>query len=276
MKIAIDARMYGLEHAGLGRYVMSLIRQLEAIDKDNDYFILLRKKYFRELKFKNRRFKKVLADYPHYSLTEQLLLPIQLIKLKPDMVHFPHFNLPIFWQGKYVVTIHDLIKHESKGQRATTHRRPFYWLKYFVYKLVIWMAIKKATKIIVPCQWWKKEIISRYKISKEKIVVTYEGADIFSKESLAQDKEKVIKKYQIEKPFIIYTGSLYPHKNVESLVKAAKRLRLPLVIVCARSVFYQRFIEKIKKMKAERFVNFVGFVTRLKLLFYLLFLRDLA
>ena len=46
MRIIIDARLYGLENAGLGRYVINLVRELSEIDKENEYIILLRKKYF--------------------------------------------------------------------------------------------------------------------------------------------------------------------------------------------------------------------------------------
>ena len=50
MKIVIDARLYGLEHAGPGRYVKNLVDNLANIDSKNDYVILLRKKYFNKLK----------------------------------------------------------------------------------------------------------------------------------------------------------------------------------------------------------------------------------
>ena len=56
MKIVIDARLYGLEHAGLGRYVINLINQIEKLDTKNDFYLLLRKKYFKTLKFKNKKF----------------------------------------------------------------------------------------------------------------------------------------------------------------------------------------------------------------------------
>ncbi len=262
MKILIDARMYGLEHAGIGRYVMNLVNQIEKLDKNNDYLILLRKKYFRALRFKNKRFKKILADYSHYSFKEQIFLPLQLIKLKPDLAHFPHFNVPIFWWGKQVVTIHDLIKHQSKGSETTTRWRPFYWLKYWVYKLVMAIAIKRAAKIVVPSQWWKSELISRYKLSQGKVVAIYEGVgESFWKPNMSpREANGILEKYDIQEPFLIYTGSLYPHKNVERLVRAAKRLRLVLVVVCARSIFYQRFMRKVAHLEAEKFVNFAGFI----------------
>lgn len=254
MKIVIDARMYGLEHAGIGRYVLNLIREIEKQDKKNDYLILLRKKYYQKSHFTNPRFKKVLADYSHYSFQEQFFLPLQLIKLKPDLVHFPHFNVPLFWWGKQIVTVHDLIKHQSRGTRTTTKWPLVYWFKYLNYRFLIWIAIKRAARIIVPSQWTKTKLTKRYHLPPEKIVVTYEGVEKkFS-------KAKILKKYKMEKPFVIYTGSLYPHKNVERLVKAIKRINLRLVVVCAKNVFWQRFKKKVKMLKAEKLVTLTGFV----------------
>jgi len=274
MKIVIDARLYGLENAGIGRYIMNLINQIEDLDKKNDYFILLRKKYFNQLKFKNKKFKKILAEYPHYSFKEQVFLPLQLIKIKPDLTHFPHFNVPIFWWGKYVVTIHDLIKHQSRGSDTTTKLPIFYWFKYLNYKVLVWMTVKRAKKIITPSNFWKEELIKRYHLPQEKIIVTYEGIDEKFQISLPKtagqagnfqfSKRKILEKYKIKTPFIIYTGSLYPHKNVEILIRAIKRInkerRLYLIIVCARNIFYERFLKKVEKLGAKDYVNFVGFV----------------
>jgi len=261
MKIAIDARLYGLENAGIGRYIMNLINQIEKLDKENKYFILLGKKYFNQLKFKNKNFKKILADYSHYSFKEQIFLPLQLIKIKPDLVHFPHFNVPIFWWGKYVVTIHDLIKHQSRGPQTTTRLPIFYWFKYLNYKILVWLAVKKAKKIITPSNFWKEELIKRYKLHPQKVVVTYEGID---KKFQINSNSKILNKYKIKKPFLVYTGSLYPHKNVGVLVGAVKKLneerKIYLVIVCARNIFYERFLKKVEKLGAKDYVNFVGFV----------------
>ncbi|MBM3205322.1 glycosyltransferase family 4 protein [Candidatus Shapirobacteria bacterium] len=263
MKIVIDARMYGLENAGIGRYLVNLINQIEKIDEENKYLILLREKYYRSLVFKNKNFFKILANYPHYSFQEQIFLPIQLFKLKPNLVHFPHFNIPLFWWGKFVVTIHDLIKKESKGTKTTTRAPFFYWVKYYVHLFLINQAVKKSVKIITPSYYWQKELVKIYSIPKNKIEVTYEGVD----ENLLNKKndlnpQKILQKYKIKKPFVVYTGSLYPHKNVERLVGAVKKINqgLNLVVVCARNVFYERFKKAVGKIGAQNFVNLVGFV----------------
>lgn len=59
---------------------------------------------------------------------------------------------------------------------------------------------------------------------KNKVVVTYEGvSEKFNLPAKSSKlKAKILNKYGIEKPFVIYTGALYPHKNVERLVKAIK------------------------------------------------------
>jgi glycosyltransferase involved in cell wall biosynthesis len=263
MKIVIDARLYGLENAGIGRYLINLINQIEKIDKQNHYYLLLRKKYFQELKLKNKKWQKVLADYPHYSFKEQLNLVVQLIKLKPDLVHSPHFNVPLFWWGKYVVTIHDLIKHESRGMATTTRSPWFYWLKHQFYLFLVKRAVRKSVKVITPSNFWKDELIKRYHLPKDKIVVTYEGVDESLKvQTSSLKKQAILARYEIKKPFVVYTGSLYPHKNIERLAETIGKLNqnLKLVIICARNVFYQRFLLKIKKMGVSKSINLVGFV----------------
>jgi len=266
MRIVIDARMYGLEHAGIGRYVLNLVKELEKQDKKNDYYLLLRKNYYQSLNFKNKKFKKILADIPHYSLKEQFFLPGIIRKIKPDLVHFPHFNVPLFYRGKYIVTIHDLIKHQSKG-RETTTRLPFlYWPKYVLYRLIIFLAIKRAKRIVTPSQYWQKELSRRYSVKPEKITVTYEGADEFLKQKTKKDSQAVLKEYNITKPFVIYTGNLYPHKNVLRLVKAIAQINqknkkpLSLVIACSRDIFLERFEKEIEKVKGDIQVTLAGFV----------------
>ncbi len=174
MRIVIDARLYGLENAGLGRYTMNLINELQKIDTGNEYFILLRKKYFNRLNF-NSNWKKVLVDINHYSLKEQIKLPKILRNLKPNLVHFLHFNVPVFYKGKYVVTIHDLLMHKQRGLEATTLTPSKYFLKRLAYRFVFGRAVRNAVKVIVPSQAVKDEACYYYKLNPEKVVVTYEG-----------------------------------------------------------------------------------------------------
>jgi len=174
MRIVIDGRFYGLENAGLGRYTINLINGLQKIDTTNQYIVLLRKKYFNQLNLPSN-WGKILVDINHYSLEEQIKLPKLIKGLKPNLVHFLHFNVPVFYQGKFIVTIHDLLMHKQKGLEGTTLTPSRYFLKRLGYKLVFGNAVKKALKVIVPSQAVKEEVCYYYKLDPEKVIVTYEG-----------------------------------------------------------------------------------------------------
>lgn len=174
MKIVIDARLFGPKNTGNGRYTEELIKNLSQIDVNNQYYILLRKDVFNNLKLPNN-FNKILADFKHYSFDEQFKLPFLLYNLKPNLVHFPHFNVPLFYFGKFVVTIHDLIMHKFVDGSATTRKFPIYQIWRLGYHLSFLKAVYGASKIIVPSKTVKKEVLDYYKIDKEKVEVTYEG-----------------------------------------------------------------------------------------------------
>ncbi len=174
MKILIDARLYGPKDTGIGRYTQKLVENLVKIDPTNQYLILLRQSDYMSLKFP-KNWTKVLADFKHYSFKEQFKMPILLFKLKADLVHFPHFNVPLFFFGKYIVTIHDLIMHKFKNGSATTRKFPIYQIWRLGYHITFAKAVYGSTKIIVPSNAVKEEVINYYKIKKEKVEVTYDG-----------------------------------------------------------------------------------------------------
>src|SRR3989344_5135921 len=228
MKIVIDARMY--QESGVGRYIRNLIENLKKIDKQNEYILFS-------------------PDIKWYSIKEQIKLPKLLEDLKPDLVHFPHFNVPIFYRGKFVVTIHDLIHQHYGMQRATTHGPLIYKLKQFGYKKVFANAIKKSEKILVPSNFVKNQLIKDWQVDAEKIVVTYEAVD---DKILHSATKKLTKPYALNpKPYLFYVGNVHPHKNVEGLIKAFFKLKkdhkdLKLVLAGSDHYFWQRIKKEFK------------------------------
>lgn len=274
MTIAVDARFLGPAGTGLGKYAEKLLENLEKIDRTtnsgqvkNQYSVLLKKENFELFTPRSKNFTKVLADIPWYSLAEQIQIPQILAKVKPDVTHFCHFNVPLLYSGKFVVTIHDLIKHEFAGLASTTRFPLIYFFKHQTYKFVIGAAIQKSAKILVPSNWVKKRILEEFRISPEKIVITYEAADeAFIRELDAQDeRQNIMKKYGIQTPFFIYVGNLYPYKNLELVLKALKILEkeipdLKFLIASARDVFHQRFGQLVKDYRLENKVIMPGFI----------------
>jgi len=262
--IIFDARMYGLAHAGIGRYVMNLLAGIKKVDpKEFKIKLIARKETAREI-------KKSLGDYfpiievksKHYSLLEQFELPKVLNQIKPDLVHFPHFNSSFFYSGKFIVTIHDLIKHYFKGRKTTTKNPAIYWLKYLGYRLQTNYSLKKSQQIIVPSNFWKDKLNSDLNISKEKINVTYEAVDPNFIKLTKNIKTKInLKQYGLTKPFFVYVGSVYPHKNIEAVISAIKSLdNIQLAIICSRSVFTQRVEVLTRELNVQDKIKFLGFI----------------
>ncbi|MFH1601810.1 MAG: glycosyltransferase family 1 protein [Candidatus Shapirobacteria bacterium] len=267
-KIVFDARMYGLEHAGIGRYIKNLLFQFSKIKPEFEFHLLVSAQRKKAVVYE-------LGDYftyhalksGHYSFGEQSEVRKILKRINPDMVHFPHFNAPFFYSGQHIVTIHDLIKHYFRGKATTTRSAYGYWPKYLSYRLLVREVIKRSKAIIVPTHWWKKKLIQSYKLNEKKVFVTHEGIDqAFLKKDhfSAEKKELIFKKYKLKKNnYFIYTGSLYPHKNLERLIKAFLSLNkknLTLVLVSARCVFSERLEKTIKSFGADKQIKLLGFV----------------
>lgn len=265
-KIGIDVRLWGVKHAGIGRYTEELVKNLQEVDRRNEYILFCRRSDINEIPSREG-WRKVIADIPHYTLREQVFLPGIFKKEKLDLLHVPHFNVPFLYDGKFIATIHDVLWHEVRGVGVTTLPAPLYLIKHLGYRMVINSAIRRAAKIITPTNTIKKNLIERFVIPPEKIAVTYEGIPVRFHISIYESK-KILEKYKIKKSYLLYVGSLYPHKNVESVVRALKLIKdkeINLVIVSSRNVFAERFIGFVKKERVEELIKLLGYVPDEKL-----------
>ena len=256
MRIGIDARLFGLKHRGLGRYVQNLVEGLVEYDRQNDYVIFLTTENFDSFKTANPKVQKVLLNARWYSLKEQFVVPYILNKYRLDLVHFPHFNAPLFYRKKFMVTIHDLIIDHFPDSRATTLPLFLYKFKLLFYRLIVKHAVSRADKMIVPSGYVKQDLINLYHPKTEKIQVIHEGYFINQSNELAD-----LKKFNLTKPYLIYVGAAYPHKNLERLIEAFSRLnsndKYQLVLVGRIDYFYQKLIKQVK----DRNVIFTGQVS---------------
>ncbi|MGI5841437.1 MAG: glycosyltransferase family 4 protein [Patescibacteria group bacterium] len=252
--IIIDARLYGPKHTGIGRYTKNLLLALSDLPDFSQYkFSLL---IYPELESEIRKdlgnkFTLIPTNIRHYSLKEQLILPFILYKYHPNLVHFTHFNKPILYLKKSVVTIHDLIKHFFKGSDTTTKNPYFYWPKYFFYRLFTHLIIKTNT-IIVPSNYWRDYLIKTFKLPPAQVTTTHE----------AVDPKFVTRNTPPETPnnYVIYTGNLYPHKNVTVILEALKKIPdLNLKIISGRNAFVDKFLKSIDRSIKPQ-VNLMGFV----------------
>lgn len=246
--IGIDARFYGPVGKGLGRYTQEIVDGLIKLDQENQYIIFLSPENFAQFKLPNERISKVLIKARWYSLAEQIVLPFLIWQKKIDLMFFPHFNVPAFCPTRFLVTIHDLILTKFPTQHASTLNYFFYTLKNWGYKLIIWLAIKRSQAILTVSEFTCSDILTQFKVKSEKVKVIYEGVanlNLVNLKILSSDV--VLKKYNIQKPFLLYVGNVYPHKNLEKFIDSFSRLisqkeyqNLKLVLVGKHDYFYNR------------------------------------
>ncbi|MDA3839782.1 MAG: glycosyltransferase family 1 protein [Patescibacteria group bacterium] len=248
-RIGIDARFYGPVGKGLGRYTQEVVDNLLNIDGYNEYVIFLCKENFDSFKTNNPRARKVLADVRWYTMLEQILMPYYIWREKIDLMHFHHFNVPLFCPTKFVVTIHDLILIKFPSLRATKLSPLLYKIKNKAYRLSLDLAIKKSKKIIAVSEFTKKDILENFSIDSDKVIVTLEGVSqrLIEGESAPENIIKTLDKYKIEKPYLLYVGNAYPHKNLEWLMDVYYRelgdLKIDLVLVGKEDYFFKRLKE---------------------------------
>ncbi len=258
-RIGFDARFYGPLGKGLGRYTQEIIDNIIKIDQDNEYIVFLRRENFSSFKCDGLRVKKVLLYIKWYGLAEQIIFPFYIWRYKLDLMHFPHFNVPIFCPVKFIITIHDLILIKFPTLRATTLGPVIYKIKSLGYKIVISLAVKRSKKILTVSGYTKDDLIKQFDIKPYKIIVTYEGVAELAKAHAPVDANTVLNKHGIKAPYLLYVGNAYPHKNLEALIKVFSAINknfsdLRLILVGKEDYFYNRL-----KAYAKNFSNNIIF-----------------
>jgi glycosyltransferase involved in cell wall biosynthesis len=241
--IVFDARFYGTQVKGLGRYTQELLRHLAQLDHDFRFRVLLNTQGREEFDVKDNRFTPVAFDVPWYGLTEQWALLKVLKAEKADLAHFPHFNAPYFCKTPYVVTIHDTILFDHPSRRASTLSWPLYQAKYWAFKHHFSRVARKASGILTVSDYSRSRISRYVPEAKEKIIVTR-----IAPSSQLSIPAATTKAQSTQSPYLLYVGNAYPHKNLEFLIRGFHKLwlqrnDLSLVLVGKLDYFYERLKE---------------------------------
>jgi glycosyltransferase involved in cell wall biosynthesis len=262
MKIGIDCRMYSTQFTGIGRYVFELTRHLFQLDQKNEYVLFFNNPQFSQFEPPSEKIKKVLVNAKHYSLQEQTNFLRLLNRENLDLMHFTHFNAPIFYKKPFIVTIHDLTLSFYPGKKMNS------FLYRAAYNKTVSSAVKNSKKIIAVSKNTKKDIRDLYKIEPEKIEVIYEGVDQNFHPNIEEHKIKTtLEKYKIHRPYLLYTGVWRSHKNLPRLIKAFHILKSEygfdgdLVITGRYDPLYAPdILQNITSLKLEPNIIFTGMV----------------
>lgn len=252
--LAVDIRM--LHASGIGTYIRNLLPRIIKARPEIHFHLLgnqdemSRENYVTE---DNVTLHDVTA--PIYSIAEQLNLPA---KIPPgcELLWSPHYNIPWFFRGRLIVTVHDVF-HLAMPQYVRGPHRRFYARQMFA-------AIKrKAAAVACDSQFTAAELVRLTGIDEARVSVIPIGVDDTWHNIKTEARPHT-------KPYLLYVGNVKPHKNLVGLLEAfdslKDRVSHDLVIVGRREGFItgDQVVGQKAAALAER-VHFTGFIEQARL-----------
>lgn len=221
MRIAIDIRR--IADFGVGTYIRNIIRALGRLDGANNYFLIGAPERVREIGALPGNFRALPFFADPRSVQGYIGFRRLLSRLHCDLVHIPHlFWFPRSLPCPYVMTVHDVLEHLSRGNRSGVGRSAHFYLTRRV--------LRGAARIFAVSNFTKKDIEKLFGIPGEKIEVVYNAIDDRFRRGHASpaDHQFIAERYQVNYPFLLYAGRISPHKNVVRIIEAFSALKAEL------------------------------------------------
>lgn len=266
MKIAIEAqRIFRTNKHGMDFVALESIRELQKMDKENEYFILVSPGEDKCLQ-PTSNFHIIEIKMPSYPLWEQVGLPLALKRIKPDMLHCTSNTAPVFCQVPLIVTLHDIIFLEK---RQSTNRSLYQNMGWYYRRLVVPRILPKCEKIITVSNFERKRIMGQLHLPDEQVIAVYNGYNTrFCK---LKETFSITQKYIKEKDYLFFLGNTDPKKNTlrtlvaySNYVKASVR-PLPLLIADLKEEVIDQYLNEAGIQDIKPLLSFPGYITNLDL-----------
>lgn len=247
--IVIDSRMY--RSSGIGTYIRNLIPYVvEGISDERFALIGNLPEVAKVAESYGKRVSFIRCSAPLYSIAEQVKL-VSSLPAETKIFWSPHYNIPLFYRGKLLVTVHDVLHLATSQFIEGIHKR--------LYARMMFAALKhKATEILCDSSFTVEELHNLVGVDRKKTSVIHLGVSKF----WSEQKEKESPHHR---PYILYVGNVKPHKNLSRLIEAFELIKddnpVDLVIVGKKEGFIinDNLTEKQAKKLGDR-VCFTGII----------------
>lgn len=255
-KIGIDARL--LFQTGVGTYLQNLLYHLNRIQNNGlEYSVYIMPQDRDEAKRMYPKINFVSSPFRWHTLAEQVGFGLQLMKDNLSLMHFTYFGHPVWYNRPFISTVHDLTPLFHLTGRASTANSLLFALKKTAYRRVLAHQVQRSICIITPSQSVKDQIISYFgdQSLKRRVVPLYEGVSFRLIDSSLQNLKRIV-----EKPYYLYVGNYYPHKNVWSLLAAFSQLKTQRLLVLAgpQDYFHHVLQTKLAEYPSRSHIRFVS------------------
>lgn len=265
LHFVIDARR--IRDFGIGTYIRSLVHALSTIDRTNRYTLVSGPADIGTLAGLPANFKAAIYTRTDEDALDHVALPIYLRGLRPDLVHIPLNRVPLLMIRPYVVTIHDMANLMFEEERSR------FWMQMRRYRFH--RGLERASRIIAVSEATKRDVANHMNVPLDRIKRVYNAPDpgflVRNSPPGSDEQLRIMERYQINYPFLLYAGNIRRHKNVPRLVEAFAVVReqlashpvykeLRLVIIGDTISQYPAVRQTVIKSRVEHVVRFLGFV----------------
>jgi len=268
-RTVIDARR--IRDFGIGTYIRNLILGVAAQDRENRYTLVVPAGEIPEFEGLPPNFEKALYDRPASPWLDQARYPMFLKSLGADLYHMPLNAVPMWMPKPYVVTIHDMSSLLFGGA-------PGYHNNIRLYRLR--RGLLRADRVIAVSGATRRDVETVLGIPPQRIRIIYNAPDpifrvpVYSSTEdfeFPPEMQRVLDRYQIHYPFLLYVGRTNPQKNIPRLVEAFAVLRgdlrddpvyndVRLIIIGDEISRYPALRHAVIQSRVEHAVRFLGFV----------------
>jgi len=226
MRIALDATAVPSKPMGAGWYIIYLVRALSRLETSHQ-LVVFAQEHLRPFLAGCQGGQTEMIWLPDQPpalrlIWEQAIFPRLLRRLQIDLLHSPHYTMPLAHPLPTVVTFHDLtfFLHPEKHTRA----------KRFFFPWMMRRSAQRADWLIADSESTRQDAISFVGADPARITTVHLGyQDIFRPIADSQHLDRIRQEYRLPPRYILYVGALEPRKNVPLLLRAFEQLavRLP-------------------------------------------------
>ncbi|MBE0660610.1 MAG: glycosyltransferase family 4 protein [Bryobacteraceae bacterium] len=263
LRILIDARH--IQDFGFGTYIRNLVRALSGLDSPHRFILVCSRKDQTEFDGLAGNFQILPYERTDAELFDQFAFPAFARGVRADLIHIPLNVVPLFLPRPYVVTVHDL--------SALFFDAPENWRLELV-RARMRRGLMRASRVIAVSESTRQDAEQMLGIPSSRITRIYGAADPrYTRLDPAAEAERrlTLERYQIKYPFLLYTGSVKPQKNVARLVEAFALVRgeledhpvyknLRLIIIGDQISTSPNLRQAVLHSRVESRVRFLGFV----------------
>lgn len=271
MRIAFDAGILNEKtKTGVGYCAKNVMLHLPLLE-ENEYILNIVDKRIKEKtsvtyqECLKRGYQECKLHWILNSLSWRIsrFIPISyssLFRNQADITIFFNFLVPYGVKGKTVTVVHDMTyKAFPETVHQVTKRNLEKHLK---------TSCDRADKIVTVSEFSKQEIRNYLNIPEDKIIVMPNGIDenLYHVNYTKEQCLKVLKKYKIEQPYLLYLGTLEPRKNIERLIRAYGMIKdrktdIPkLVIAGKKGWMFEAIFQTVHDLKLENEIIFTDYV----------------